>query len=533
MTNTNRITEDLMNSENERLSQKNLGEIAENFRKAYSTLLVNNKNKPFLNWLLLQAPINLLPCSTTSTALAATDGNIYINPVFWSAIVACHENTPGEDVLEKQKKKLADLNYLIVHEVGHLMLRHPWSVKRTIMETAQENQIQDPKQFQYIANMCVDFVVNAGFCNQLLPDADVLRNNGISSNESFRNFLQKNVGELSPNIEEMFKEPDLPLWGWDDIYHVIVNNLTKEQLEKMQKASQDKSQGLCGSGGFGGGGSGGDNAATGTHGEKVDTGTAERIREKGVSSGDLSNPEAKWRKIAAEAVAEARSMGTGAGNIARLFESDFEVRVPWETLIRERLASSLGNSQVRQTWMRSSRKHDSFPGNLRIGGKNLWLLADVSGSMSDKELDAMAGISLSFLKRTGGTLRVVFWDTEVCGDNIVRTRSDLKRVSSNGGGGGTVILPALQHLLNNGKKGDNVCVCTDSAIADISNKDTELALKEVCARYGNIIWFHFGSKRELNDVMNISGGKIAPVVINTQSRLVDRLMPKQAGQRLV
>jgi len=42
---------DLMTSEHDRLSQKDPKEIAENFKKAFAALSINNRNKPFLNWL--------------------------------------------------------------------------------------------------------------------------------------------------------------------------------------------------------------------------------------------------------------------------------------------------------------------------------------------------------------------------------------------------------------------------------------------------------------------------------------------------
>jgi len=542
---------DLMTSEHDRLSQKDPKEIAENFKKAFAALSINNRNKPFLNWLLLQAPVQLLPCSVETTAFVATDGNMYINPVFWSSIVEHHNREREKTILGTQDQMMSDLSYLVVHEIGHLMLRHPWSGTRIINEAAELYQQPNKQGLQYIANLSMDFVVNAGFCSPLFPDANLLKEEGVGTPESFERFLVQCIGTVPDKVKEMFEEPDLALWGWDDIFRVIVSNLTQEQLDKMSKLGNYLDFDLSGAGakasqgqGMGAPGRGTDAPGQGTHGEIVPNEGTQRIREGGLSnsgtdgkdglSQDGSIIEDKWKRIAAEAVAEARSMGTEAGNAVRMFEKDFEVKVPWESLIRKQLASYLGHSQVRQTWTRTSRKHPALAGTTRIGGKNLWLLADVSGSINGEELDTMVGIALSYLKRSGGTMRVVFWDTEVCGDYVLRSKNDLRRVESIGGGGGTLIYPALQHLLDNAQRGDGVCVCTDSAIADITNTSTAAAMKDLYARFGSIVWFHFGNKRDIKAVEEISGRYITPVVVNAQTRLVDKLVPQkgQAGAHL-
>lgn len=541
--------EKLVEAEARRLSEQDLKDIALRFNEAYVSLIADNRPDGFVNWLLVQAPIVLLPPSNRGSAGAGTDGYVYINPAFWSAIVSWHIQNCGGDADAGQERALPDLKALVAHEMGHLLLRHPWSGQRIVDETAASTKFGRTR-LQYIANICMDFVVNAGFCAHLFPDAEVLRRHGIWDRQSFKNFLASalSVRKLPGEIENLFQEPDLEQWGWDDLFHAIVRHLpataAMDEMDEPEKASEavpsgDENTGMgspigqwdcpaaardlpmdTGSG---------DNAVRDAHGGYL-PGGGTVVRQGGMCTGkENSDPPDLWKRLAAEAVAEARAAGGSAGNTARLFEAEFEVRVPWETLIRERLASSLGYSTVRQTWTRPSRKHPGLPGSVRAGGGDLWLLADVSGSITDDELQLVAGVAYSYLKRTGGVMRLVPWDTEVHSEYVLRSQADLRGVRSLCGGGGTVIFPVLSYVAERARPGDSICVCTDSEITDIDAPQTLGALKNLGCRLGPVIWIHFGSRHALDAVLKAAGQYVHPVLVDARSRLVDRLLSNRSA----
>ena len=495
---------ELIEREARRLAGEDLKVLAARFREVYFTLLAGAQPE-FIRWLLLQAPIVLTPPELEGSAAAGRDGYIYINPAFWCAVVAWHVERCRGDSAEGQVQAVPDLKALIIHEVAHLLLRHPWSAERLVKEVSSASG-QDPQKLQYIANLCMDFVVNAGFLAPLIPEAQLLPLEGVWDRASFRKFLTQALGGGLPSpISQMFSHPDLEHWGWDDLFRYIVKHLPPEDSP--------------------GGGSSPDSPGRGegrdVHGRPLPQGGVV-VREGVLAQAQgPSSPSQVWQDISKEAISQARAAGEELGGLTRTLESQFDLRLPWETLLRERLASLLGHGAVRQTWCRPSRKHPLYPGNIRCGGRSLWFLADISGSVGQEELLLIGDIIFSFIKRSGGgQLRLVPWDTEVRGDQILRSRSDMARLPALCGGGGTVIRPALVYVEKRARPGDRLVVCTDSLIADLEKEETRLLLRSLGQRLGGLIWIHFGSEEDLHLVARAAGEYLQPLWIDPRSRVL-------------
>ena len=295
-------------------------------------------------------------------------------------------------------------------------------------------------------------------------------------------------------------------WNWEDLFFLILKHLPAETMRAAPGLGK-VSQGVPGEG-----------ETVGVHGEKLDSSKSQLIR-RGALGGGEKDPEQAWERAGAEALNEIRNAGDKAGKMARALEATFEVVLPWKKLLKKRLSAVLGQTHVRQTWCRPSRKHPEFPHICRVGKGELWFLLDVSGSVAPEELRFTLGIVLSYLKRTGGRLRLVPWDAEVKGDYLLQNAGQLRNLEGVLGGGGTVLFPALAYVKERVKQGDAISICTDSALQDISSEATRGLMVDLARAHGPFIWIHFGTRKDWEKIYGAVGRYVKPVLVDNRARI--------------
>ena len=184
-------------------------------------------------------------------------------------------------------------------------------------------------------------------------------------------------------------------------------------------------------------------------GKKVWTGDkAEDIRKHRYSIDDLEN---EMRRTAEEIAKQANEMeakfgGKGAGSIMET------IRPKPSKLYLNRLNVALDRwyrGDVVQSYSRYSRRFPMLPSTMYIGLGLIYVLIDVSGSISTEDLQQFAG-EIDALARRYGRVVVMQWDSGIRKiDNVTGRLYELKVT----GRGGTELAPALQEFMKSSVAG--------------------------------------------------------------------------------
>jgi len=198
--------------------------------------------------------------------------------------------------------------------------------------------------------------------------------------------------------------------------------------------------------------------------------TGETIQEgdEELYNNEPSEIEEKWRDIIAEATMAQKLIGTLPLGVKRLVDRYLASKLPWSTLIRQAVIDGVGKT-VCSTWRRRSRKIRGFPGQKRLTHPTIHVAVDCSGSMSKKELSAIAAELFSLVKFA--PLRVSAWDTRRHKVTEVKNVQELNRKLDDmwRGYGGTRIQPVLEEINREMKMRDIVIIFSDAEIFDWKN----------------------------------------------------------------
>lgn len=264
------------------LKEQNIEDIAEKFKSIYEIYIENSIDSYLKAWLLSQAPISIIKPSIDMIAFAATDGRVYINPVFVNALI--------DYTIDKLTYNTSDINtilcsiisYIIAHEMLHIILQHPWKAKQIIKDKTSELFEQalnvEPnlsKVRQYllkklihnelmaISNVAMDYIINTVVCNalynnktllEILSDIKVINSHEILYDLLFDrkqlNYL-KNLDILKQELDKIHETDNLQNKTWDEIFYIIYKYLDIEKLVKDVKQQKIKiSVQPCGGGGL-------------------------------------------------------------------------------------------------------------------------------------------------------------------------------------------------------------------------------------------------------------------------------------------
>ncbi len=146
----------------------------------------------------------------------------------------------------------------------------------------------------------------------------------------------------------------------------------------------------------------------------------------------------------------------------RIFQELTESKIPWNRKLRNVL--NYRGSSVISTWKRLPRRDPNISPIIRYSIPTIWILVDVSGSISPKEFNQFTSEIFYAQKKTKTTVNVMFWDTKVT-SKFYKVKSIPEKVK---GGGGTKLLPALNELVKDPKfnRRDIVVILSDWDLYD-------------------------------------------------------------------
>jgi predicted metal-dependent peptidase len=304
---------------------------------------------------------------------------------------------------------IADLNdrqlrFLILHEVYHKLYRHLTTWQHLYKEDAQ------------LANMACDYVINAKIVDDNEPD-------GFATMD----------GKLKCGCF------DTKYRGWDSAQ--VFNDL-KQGNNSGQGDGQSMPNGKP-SGGFD------------EHGwDEAQDMTAEEQREL---AREIDEAIRQGALVAGK---------TGSGGDRDLVDL-LQPQVDWREVLREFVQNTCAGSDY-STWRRPNRRYIGagvyMPSGISEQIGEIVVAIDTSGSIGARELGAF----LAEIKSVADTvhpeaIRILYWDTEVCGDEryVGDEADNIVQSTKPKGGGGTNVECVPQYIQDNQIKAQAVIVLTD------------------------------------------------------------------------
>lgn len=538
--------------EAEKLKGRDIDELAESFKEIYSEILqASAEENPFLGWILSQAPVSIIKPNSKDTAFAADNGQVYINPAFINAVArtASEKGYSAREIYQLY-------GYIIAHEMAHIMLQHPWTLKKFF-------KIQEHIPFEIkrdIANISTDYIINTTFCNVLYNDAPHHILNIIDSRKALESVIlnMKNTLDTEKVLEEINTQEDIEEKMWEDLYYIITKHIKADALKhySMYQAGDSENIGQEESKNAGGSQSkqDGDSQEAGkeqkqknnqgieqtsskkkvftAHGEEKEIGEEASVRkgylEKYKDKQNMPQKDDAERikeiveEIKQEFMHKMREAGIEKGGLYRSFVDTLKAdTTPIQAQISSILTGVIQGQTRVSAWDRLSRRMPYITPGARIFPKpDMVLFVDVSGSVSDKELSAVISTvkDLLYSQKLGRVLIVPF-DVEATGIYEVRSPSDLEDVKIEGGGG-TLLSPAVDKVKEELKWGDIAAVATDSAVGDDMD-ELKIRIEDVVRTTSHpVIWLHFGDERDIKEIINHNGYNIIPMIIKLEQNKV-------------
>lgn len=303
----------------------------------------------------------------------------------------------------------AELRFLVLHENYHKLYRHLDTWKHLVQENHE------------LANVAMDMVINTKLVTDNHEDKFATMTGGLE------------IGCYDVKYE-----------GWDTarVYH----DLKKNGMPKPQ------------------GGTPGQGGASQGNGSTQGFDVHDHENAQAMSDSD--------KKELAKEIDEAIRQGamvagkTGSGG-DREFDQLLKPKVDWKQVLREFLTTTCKGKDY-STWNRPNRRYIGqgiyMPSGISEKVGELVIAIDTSGSIGDHELQAF----LSEVKGICDTVkpdkvRMLYWDTEICSEEIYEQDQVEKLIQSTKpeGGGGTMIECVPEHLAKNNVSPQACIVLTD------------------------------------------------------------------------
>jgi len=160
----------------------------------------------------------------------------------------------------------------------------------------------------------------------------------------------------------------------------------------------------------------------------------------------------------------AGKMGSGGD---RSLDELLQPKVDWREVLRE-FVSSVCTGNDYSTWRRPNRRYVSsgyyLPSGISESVGELVVAIDTSGSIGGPELARFLGEVTGICNSVRPeSVRLIYWDTSVCADELYR-QDELDRLVAStkpAGGGGTCVECVPKYLADKGIKPQAVVVLTD------------------------------------------------------------------------
>jgi predicted metal-dependent peptidase len=185
------------------------------------------------------------------------------------------------------------------------------------------------------------------------------------------------------------------------------------------------------------------------------------------------------RKVtsAIESAKRMKGAGTQPGFYERLLKELLKPKVDWRRVLRERLRGFFGSDYI-PTWTRVNKKAPwVFPGKVYLEHSDVLCLVDTSGSIGEKELHQFIAEVFAIARAARRRVVVIPWDAVAYPPIEVRGDEDIRRVKVIGGGG-TVILPALEAAEKLLRPTTKIVILSDWDIFDKNSPKVQAWLKK-------------------------------------------------------
>jgi predicted metal-dependent peptidase len=174
----------------------------------------------------------------------------------------------------------------------------------------------------------------------------------------------------------------------------------------------------------------------------------------------------------------AKMAGSVPGHIEAELGSLGRSVINWRQKLRRSLVSSLGS--VVETWHKPNRRVDEYPGVKRLSLKDVWVLIDVSGSISMDEFRQFMTEVYEIARLYNAKVNIIEWDADV---QKVVMNADKRYIPQVGraGFGGTIIKPALKYVLEGNmlKYGSTVIIFSDWVLYDYGDPEVWRLLNKI------------------------------------------------------
>lgn len=408
---------------------------------------------PFIASLLRNARV--ISSRSITTTRATPEGNLIINPDFFN-----HLDYSGKA-------------WILGHEALHIAFSHPKMIQGV------ENK--------ELYNVASDAVINR-LLDELIKIPNKLQEFTISMKEVYEKLKTQSVdyeelermsaGEIYTKLVEINQE----MGGEGEGQESSGKGSGAEESERSADSVENESEENKGN-------------RLGLNVER-DLAEGEGVEEEvteSIENGELiqdGNPdiysaedvEEKWKEELFKAYLVQKTTGQVPAGLKRTIDDLFKSKVRWNELLKETIHNGLGKTVV-STWTRPSRKMPGLmPGIKRFTYPTVYCLVDTSASIGEEELGQFITEVYTIAKNT--QVVVIPWDVntyaEVKASNARQMVNKLKDMLK--GGGGTVIAPALQKVLDLMKPTDIVVVLTDGDIFDVDKEETDFLFSSVAHR---------------------------------------------------
>ncbi len=425
--------------------RENRSDTGEEFDKVKASL---TSVAPFIASLLRNARV--ISSKEVNTTKSTPEGDLIINPDFFNQL----------DYSGKA--------WILGHEALHIAFSHP-------------------KMIQGVENKELYNVASDAVTNRLLDE--LIR-------------TPHRLKEFTVSMKEVHEKLKSQIVDYEDLERMSAGEIyTKLVQVNEEMGGEGEGQESSGKGSGGSEDSGGSGESEGLENEDAqrnnlginverDLAEGEGSQGDGMESGELlqdGNPdiydaedvEEKWKEELFKAYLVQKTTGQVPAGLKRTIDDLFKSKVRWNELLREIIHNGLGRTVV-STWTRPSRKMPGLmPGIKRFTYPTVYCLVDTSASIGEEELSQFITEVYTIAKNT--QVVVVPWDvntyTEVKASNSRQMVNKLKDMLK--GGGGTVIAPALQKVLDLMKPTDIVVVLTDGDIFDVDKEETDFLFSSV------------------------------------------------------
>jgi predicted metal-dependent peptidase len=297
------------------------------------------------------------------------------------------------------------LRFLVLHEVYHKLYRH-LTTWRWMFDKNQQ-----------AANMATDFVINVKLCD-----------------ENTDKFATMDGPLARGCYDEKYR-------GWDS---------AKVFQDLMDQAEED-----------GGGGSGQGQPGDDPQGfDEHDWAAAQEM-----SVEEQKELAREIDEAVRQGALAAGKMGSGGD---RSFDDLLEAKVNWRDALREFVTATCTGSDY-STWRRPNRRYIGaniyMPSGISEQIGEIVIAPDMSGSTFTPSMMRAIMSEVKGLAETvnAEAIRVLYWDTEVCGDERYESHeiADLINTTKPEGGGGTMVECVPAYIAKNNIKAQAVIVLTD------------------------------------------------------------------------